>query len=127
MAGALTQKGAGDNALATSNMPTVHGNERARMTGYGPEQVIQEYQIFRDCFVAVARLAGVVLGRRDWPITHHSIDAGICESIREFTAMHDSFQRRIAAGLSVKTSVLRRAGASACPSCKAWPKAMAAA
>lgn len=100
LAGALTQKDAADNANTSTNMPTVHGNERARMTGYGPEQVIQEYQIFRDCFAAVAHQAGVVLRRRDWDIIHHWVDIGIRESIREFTAMHDGFQRRIAAGLS---------------------------
>lgn len=98
LAGVLTQQVAAD--ATASNMPTVHGNERARMTGYGPEQVIQEYQIFRDCFAAMARQAGVVLARRDWQVLHRAIDTGIRDSIREFTAMHDSFQRRIAAGLS---------------------------
>lgn len=100
LAGALAQGDPGETATSNSNMPTVHGNERARMTGYGPEQVIQEYQIFRDCFAGVARQAGVLLRRRDWHIINHSIDTGIRDSIREFTAMHDSFQRRIAAGLS---------------------------
>lgn len=100
LAGALAQGDPGETATSNSNMPTVHGNERARMTGYGPEQVIQEYQIFRDCFACGARQAGVLLRRRDWHIIHHSIDTGIRDSIREFTAMHNSFQRRIAAGLS---------------------------
>jgi len=100
LAGALSRKDAAGNAPTSTNMPTVHGNERARMTGYGPEQVIQEYQIFRDCFAAVAHQAGVLLRRRDWDIINLSVDIGIRESIREFTAMHDGFQRRIAAGLS---------------------------
>lgn len=89
-----------NNAASNSNVPAVHGNERARMTNYGPEQVIQEYQIFRDCFAAVAHQAGVPLRRTDWRVINESIDTGIRESIREFTNMHESFRRRIAAGLS---------------------------
>ena len=100
LAEALTPGHARENAASNSNVPAVHGNERARMTDYGPEQVIQEYQIFRDCFAAVALEAGVSLRRRDWRIINDSIDTGIRESIREFTAMHESFRRRIAAGLS---------------------------
>jgi signal transduction histidine kinase len=99
LAEALTPGYPRDDASHT-NAPAVHGNERARMTSYGPEQVIQEYQIFRDCFAAAALEAGVPLRRKDWEVINASIDTGIREAILEFTAMHDSFQRRIAAGLS---------------------------
>ncbi|MBB5606465.1 MULTISPECIES: sensor histidine kinase KdpD [unclassified Janthinobacterium] len=100
LAEALTPGYPRQNAASNSNVPAVHGNERARMTNYGPEQVIQEYQIFRDCFADAAREAGIALRRNDWRIINASIDTGIRESIREFTAMHEGFQRRIAAGLS---------------------------
>ncbi|WP_141213274.1 sensor histidine kinase KdpD [Janthinobacterium sp. PC23-8] len=100
LAEALSREHPRDTAGSNSNMPAVHGNERARMTNYGPEQVIQEYQIFRDCFAEAALAAGLSLRRRDWAILQASIDAAIRDSIREFTAMHESFQRRIAAGLS---------------------------
>lgn len=97
---ALTPGHPRQDATSDSNVPAVHGNERARMTSYGPEQVIQEYQIFRDCFADAAREAGIALRRNDWRIINASIDMGIRESIREFTAMQEGFQRRIAAGLS---------------------------
>lgn len=100
LAEALSREHPRDTAASNSNMPAVHGNERARMTSYGPEQVIQEYQIFRDCFAEAALAAGLPLRRGDWAILHASIDIAVRESIREFTAMHESFQRRIAAGLS---------------------------
>ncbi|MFZ4875836.1 sensor histidine kinase [Janthinobacterium sp. Mn2066] len=100
LAEALTPGHPRQDATSNSNVPAVHGNERARMTSYGPEQVIQEYQIFRDCFADAAREAGIALRRHDWRIINASIDMGIRESIREFTAMHEGFQRRIAAGLS---------------------------
>ena len=100
LAEALSREHPRDTAASNSNMPAVHGNERARMTSYGPEQVIQEYQIFRDCFAEAALAAGLPLRRGDWATLHASIDIAVRESIREFTAMHESFQRRIAAGLS---------------------------
>ncbi|WP_300751729.1 HAMP domain-containing sensor histidine kinase [Janthinobacterium sp.] len=100
LAEALTPGHPRQDATSNTNVPAVHGNERARMTSYGPEQVIQEYQIFRDCFADAAREAGIALRRNDWRIINASIDMGIRESIREFTAMHEGFQRRIAAGLS---------------------------
>ena len=100
LAEALTPGHPRENAASNSNVPAVHGNERARMTNYGPEQVIQEYQIFRDCFAAVAHASHITLHGKDWRIINASIDMGIRESIREFTAMHEGFRRRIAAGLS---------------------------
>ncbi|MDN2710293.1 HAMP domain-containing sensor histidine kinase [Janthinobacterium sp. SUN118] len=100
LAEALTPGHPRENAASNSNVPAVHGNERARMTNYGPEQVIQEYQIFRDCFAAVAHESGITLRRKDWCVINESIDVGIRESIREFTSMHEGFRRRIAAGLS---------------------------
>lgn len=100
LAEALTPGHPRENATSNSNVPAVHGNERARMTDYGPEQVIQEYQIFRDCFAAIAHESGIALRRKDWHTINISIDTGIRESIREFTSMHEGFRRRIAAGLS---------------------------
>ncbi|AQR69508.1 hypothetical protein BZG29_15055 [Janthinobacterium sp. LM6] len=100
LAEALTPGHPRDNAASNSNVPAVHGNERARMTNYGPEQVIQEYQIFRDCFAATAHESGITLRSKDWQVINKSIDVGIRESIREFTSMHESLRRRVAAGLS---------------------------
>lgn len=100
LAEALTPGHPRENATSNSNVPAVHGNERARMTNYGPEQVIQEYQIFRDCFAEVAHESGITLRSKDWQVINESIDSGIRESIREFTSMHESFRRRMAAGLS---------------------------
>ncbi len=97
---ALTPGHPRDNATSNSNVPAVHGNERARMTNYGPEQVIQEYQIFRDCFAATAHETGITLRAKDRQVLNASIDLGIRESIREFTSMHEGFRRRVAAGLS---------------------------
>ncbi|MGK5080758.1 sensor histidine kinase [Janthinobacterium sp. HLX7-2] len=100
LAAALTPGHPRDNAASNSNVPAMHGNERARMTTYGPEQLIEEYQIFRDCFAAIAQESGIALRGKEWHTINVSIDTGIRESIRAFTSTHDGFRRRIAAGLS---------------------------
>jgi signal transduction histidine kinase len=82
-----------------NNSPTAHGNERARMTPFGPDQVIHEYQIFREAiaFVAKGRLQ---LDEADWAIIDRSINEATREAIRAFTTIHDDFRRKVAAALT---------------------------
>jgi signal transduction histidine kinase len=89
-------------AQATSNtdIAAAHGNERARMTSYGPDQIIHEYQLFRDAFFRVADERGVLLSRAEWAVVMNSIDSAVRESVKKFTSMHDSFRHRVAAALS---------------------------
>jgi signal transduction histidine kinase len=89
-------------ATATSgtNIAASHGADRARMTSYGPSEIVHEYQIFRKCFSAVADKRGVKLSRNDWQIVNVSIDSAVRESIDAFTEMHDGLRRQIAASLS---------------------------
>jgi hypothetical protein len=37
-------------ATSRTDVASAHGDERARMTDYGPEQVIHEYQLFKEAF-----------------------------------------------------------------------------
>lgn len=82
-----------------NNSPTAHGNERARMTPFGPDQVIHEYQIFREAIAFVAK-GRVQLGERDWTIIDRSINEATREAIRAFTKIHDDFRRKVAAALT---------------------------
>jgi signal transduction histidine kinase len=87
-------------ATSNTDIAAAHGNERARMTSYGPEQIIHEYQLFRDAFYRVADERGVVLSRMEWAVVTSSIDSAVRESVKKFTSMHDSFRHRVAASLS---------------------------
>jgi K+-sensing histidine kinase KdpD len=42
----------------------------------------------------------VTLTRDEWRIVNNSIDLAVRESIRQFTAMHDSLRQKMAASLS---------------------------
>lgn len=100
IAEALTPSHPRARATSNTDVAGAHGNERARMTHYGPEQVIHEYQIFRDAFSRVADEQGVVLSRAEWAIVNGSIDCAVRESVKKFTSMHDTFRHRLAASLS---------------------------
>jgi signal transduction histidine kinase len=100
IAEALTPDYPRQKATSNTDIASAHGNERARMTSYGPEQIIHEYQLFRDAFSRVAEAHGVTLSRAEWDVFNGSIDSAVRESVKEFTLMHDSFRHRVAASLS---------------------------
>lgn len=100
LAEALTPGLARSDATSHTNVASVHGGERARMTNYGPEQVIHEYQILKEALLLVARQHGVHLGAAELDTVERSINAAVRESVREFSAMHEGLRARLAATLS---------------------------
>ena len=89
-------------SLATqcNNAAEQHGGERARMTHYGAEQVIHEYQLFRTAIFAVAAIDGLVFDGVQSARIDAAIDAAQREAIREFSAIHEELRRKLAATLS---------------------------
>ncbi len=77
-----------------------HGSERARLTRFGPEEVLREYQLFRDAIRDVAQAHGMAWPAEVWAGIGHSIEIAACESLREFAATHEALRRRVAAALS---------------------------
>jgi signal transduction histidine kinase len=100
IAEALTPNHPRSNGTSNNDIAAAHGDERARMTTYEPEQIVHEYQLFRDAFSLVADQQSVTLTRSEWYIVNTSIDRAVRESIRKFTSMHDSFRHKMAASLS---------------------------
>ncbi|TQK03124.1 sensor histidine kinase KdpD [Herbaspirillum sp. SJZ107] len=88
-----------EQASSGSNAAGVHGGERARMTPFGPDQVVHEYQILRESIALVAR-GRVALGEREWAIIDESINAATREAIRSFTRSHEELRHKVAAALS---------------------------
>ena len=88
-----------ENAASGTNAPAVHGGERARMTPFGPDQVIHEYQIFREAIATVAK-GKVALGQAEWAIIDESINVATREAIRAFTQSHEELRHKVAAALS---------------------------
>jgi signal transduction histidine kinase len=82
-----------------TNSASAHGGERARMTPFGPDQVIHEYQILRESIATVAK-GRMQLGESDWVVIDQSINAATREAIRSFTRIHEELRHKVAAALS---------------------------
>jgi signal transduction histidine kinase len=100
MAEAITPSYPRDNATSNTTVAAAHGSERARMTAFGPDQIIHEYQLFRAAVMQVSQAHGIVLTPTEQASIENSIDCAVRESIREFTAMHEGMRQRFAASLS---------------------------
>ncbi|WP_165390769.1 sensor histidine kinase [Pseudoduganella lutea] len=87
------------DGTSNTNAAAVHGGERARMTPFGPEQIIHEYQILRECIAAEAA-ATVELTAVDWAVIDRSLNHAMREAVREFAAIQDDLRRKVAAALS---------------------------
>lgn len=89
-----------NDATDNNNAAAQHGSERARMTPYGPEQVIHEYQLFRAAIYAVAADHGLLFDTAQRGIVDAGIDNAQREAIAEFSAIHEVLRRKLAATLS---------------------------
>jgi signal transduction histidine kinase len=87
------------NATSSNNSAAVHGSERARMTSYGPDQVVHEYQILREAIGAEAATQ-LDLSPSEWAVIDHSINAAVREAIREFASIQDDLRRKLAGALA---------------------------
>lgn len=87
--------------LATSgtNVASVHGAERARTTHFGPDQVVQEYQILRESIIVEAK-GKVKFSDSDYTVIDRSIDDAVREAVREFFSQQDKLRKALAAALS---------------------------
>lgn len=99
IAEALTPSFPRDSATSHTNVAGAHGEDRARMTTFGPDQVAEEFQLFRAAIGAVAP-GRVKLGPLDWSVIDSSINLAIVEAIRSYMAAHETLRRRVAAALS---------------------------
>lgn len=86
-------------AGSDTNAAAVHGGERARMTSFGPDQLIHEYQIFREAIAAVSKNR-VALGEAEWAIIDRSLTSAMREATRAFASIQDELRPKLAAALS---------------------------
>lgn len=87
------------DGTSNTNAAAVHGGERARTTPFGPDQIIHEYQILRECIAAEA-VGTLELTAVDWAVIDRSINHAVREAVREFAAIQDDLRRKVAAALS---------------------------
>ena len=99
LAEALCEECSREIATESSNMAQEHGGERARITRYGPEQIIQEYHILRD--VVRNKIRSVTaLTDRDEITLQKSFDKAIQESMISYFLVHGRIREQFIATLT---------------------------
>lgn len=99
LAEALSEDHPRKTATEASNVSQEHGGERARLTRYGPDQLILEYQLLRDTILDKLVLR-VELTHRDRSILQDSIDRAICEAMVAYFLVHSKIREQFTVGLS---------------------------
>lgn len=88
-----------ETATESSNSAQEHGGERARITQYGPEQIIQEYQILQQV-VRATITAEVPLESDESDIIQKSFDKALQEAMISFFLVHGRLREQFVAGLT---------------------------
>ncbi|MYM33330.1 sensor histidine kinase [Duganella sp. FT94W] len=100
IAEALTPSYPREHGASNTTAMSSHGGERARMTTFRADQIILEYQLFRDAITVAAHRHGVHFSAEEWRVVEVSIDAAVRDAVREFSLIHERMRERLAATLS---------------------------
>ncbi|MYN24821.1 sensor histidine kinase [Duganella levis] len=100
LAEAVTASYPREHATSNNTASGAHGDERARMTHFRVDQVIQEYHLLREAIWVVANQACVVFNDAEWQVVERSIDLAVRVAVKEFAATRATQRERLAASLS---------------------------
>lgn len=100
IAEALTPSYPREDGTSNSNSMSAHGGERARMTPFRADQIILEYQLFRDAICEMSRQRSLHYSNDEWHVVEVSIDNAVREAVRGFSLIHEAMRERLAATLS---------------------------
>jgi signal transduction histidine kinase len=99
LAEALAENHGRGTATESNNVAQEHGGERARVTRYGPEQIIQEYQILRDVIEETLR-ANITPSNREYSVIQKSFDQAIQEAMMAYFLVHGKVRDQFIATLT---------------------------
>ena len=89
-----------DNATSGSTVARSHGDERARLSPYGPAEVVLEYLILEESIRIVSAGARFELSLSEWNVVRRSVDLAMLDALREFTSTQALSRDRLAAALA---------------------------
>jgi signal transduction histidine kinase len=99
LAESLSEKDSRGLMQEGSDLVKEHAGERARETGFGPSQVVQELQMLRE--TVTSRLEKeMTLSNRDYETIQKTFDQAIQESLMEFFLVHAKLREQFMATLS---------------------------
>lgn len=100
IADALSAGHARELATAGTNLASMHGRERANLTQYKPEDLIQELQILREVVFTVLRQRQLHLSKKDADVIGRSIELVVRESVSGYSAANRELSEAFIASLS---------------------------
>ena len=89
-----------ENATSGSTVARAHGDERARLSSFGPAEIVLEYHILEEAIAKACAGARVSLSPSDWQTVRRSIDLAVLDALREFTQAQAALRERLAAALA---------------------------
>jgi signal transduction histidine kinase len=99
LAEALSPSHPRKDATDSNTVAQEHGGERARMTHYGADQLLYEYQILRE--VLLEKLAGKVeLNKNQREVIQRSFDYSIRQAVLAFSIMQSRLREHFVAALT---------------------------
>jgi signal transduction histidine kinase len=87
-------------ATDTNTFAVEHGSERARLTEYSPQSVIDEFQILRWTILDVLSRHAVVLNAEELYTLNASIDSSVRESATAYALAQSALRERFVAALA---------------------------
>jgi signal transduction histidine kinase len=87
-------------ATFKSNLARMHGQERAKMTNYGPEDLVHEMQLFRDVLFSKINALGIDLGEHECEIIGRSIEIATREAISGYSSVNAKINEAFIVSLS---------------------------
>jgi signal transduction histidine kinase len=100
LAEALSSHSPSGSALTYTTVAAEHGGERARLTNYEPESVIQEYQELRWAILTVLKANGVALSENEFISINSSLDFAIRESVTAFSLIYAALREQFVAAVT---------------------------
>jgi signal transduction histidine kinase len=88
------------DANVTNSFAQEHGGERARLSFYDYDQLIQEYYILRQALFDVAKEKGLKLSNEERVIIHRSIDVAIKDAAMGFALVQANIREQFMATLT---------------------------
>lgn len=89
-----------ETATSGSTVARSHGDERARLSSFGPVEIVLEYQILEESIAKATARANVALSASEWHLMRRSIDLAMLDSLSEFTSAQALLRDRLAAALA---------------------------
>jgi signal transduction histidine kinase len=96
---ALTETHSRAFATDSTTIGYEHGGERARLSQYGPDQLMREYHILRDIIYQKAS-AGYKLTEHEDSVIQKSFDQALQEAMMAFFLVHSKIREQFVVGLS---------------------------